>query len=480
MSRNPPASKAPKRYRARNAQASPLYRIVQDHLEEYLVRPRDPSDRRPGPNPLIEKSLRSFLECGIHRFGVIRYRCKECGNDLFVAYSCKRRGVCPSCDSKRAVVSVARATDELLPDAGYRQWVLVIPKRLRYFVHLDPSLAGAISAILARRIELYLRRKAPGGYPAQIHFIQRFGERLNRHVHVHAVVAEGTFSARTDLLGRRKLGFHQASAPSEAAVAKLVEDVRRRVLRLFQKRGYLSEEAASDMLAWENSGFSVHAGVMIEAGDRHGLERLLYYCARPALSLKRLGYKPEENLVTYRTGLAGDGKPRTLRFEPVEFLRRFVLLAPPPKKNVIRYYGVLGPHSKIRPLVVEEARKLSGSSNRACLIPALKAAKGLGRIKEALKKSASSWAACLSRVFEVDPLVCLNCGGELAPVAAITNDVELSRLLAHLSLPVEFPKTAPARSRPPPDPFGEDCQINPLADLYLGIDDLPADDVSPA
>ena len=86
------------------------------------------------------------------------------------------------------------------------------------------------------------------------------------------------------------------------------------------------------MLTWSNSGFSVHAGVMIKAGDRQGLERLLRYCARPALSLKRLSYKPEENLVAYRTDGTDTGKPKALKFEPVEFIRRYALLAPPPNK----------------------------------------------------------------------------------------------------------------------------------------------------
>ena len=35
-------------------------------------------------------------------------------------------------------------------------------------------------------------------------------------------------------------------------------------------------------------GFSVHAGVCIEAPDRAGLERLLRYCARPPLAMERL------------------------------------------------------------------------------------------------------------------------------------------------------------------------------------------------
>jgi len=51
---------------------------------------------------------------------------------------------------------------------------------------------------------------------------------------------------------------------------------------------------AADMLAWENSGFSVDASVRITLIDRdvpsyfRSLEHLLRYCARPPFALERL------------------------------------------------------------------------------------------------------------------------------------------------------------------------------------------------
>jgi hypothetical protein len=48
------------------------------------------------------------------------------------------------------------------------------------------------------------------------------------------------------------------------------------------------------MLAWENSGFSIHASVRIELIDRdmpsyfQSLEHLLRYCARPPFAVERL------------------------------------------------------------------------------------------------------------------------------------------------------------------------------------------------
>jgi hypothetical protein len=62
-------------YRPRDAAGSPLYRSVLDHLETYLAaRTRGGKD---ASNSAAEDSLRSFLQCGIPRFGVARFRCKD-------------------------------------------------------------------------------------------------------------------------------------------------------------------------------------------------------------------------------------------------------------------------------------------------------------------------------------------------------------------------------------------------------------------
>ena len=50
-------------------------------------------------------------------------------------------------------------------------------------------------------------------------------------------------------------------------------------LRAFVGRGLLENFEAKEMLGYKHSGFSVDAGVCIEAHDRAALERLLRYCA---------------------------------------------------------------------------------------------------------------------------------------------------------------------------------------------------------
>ena len=77
-------------------------------------------------------------------------------------------------------------------------------------------------------------------------------------------------------------------------MAALTERVRRRVIRWFRLSRLLDAAAAADILASENSGFSVDASVRITLLDRdvpsyfRSLEHLLRYCARPPFALERL------------------------------------------------------------------------------------------------------------------------------------------------------------------------------------------------
>jgi hypothetical protein len=43
------------------------------------------------------------MYCAILAHGAARVHCDGCKHSLLIAFSCKRRGVCPSCGAKRAV-----------------------------------------------------------------------------------------------------------------------------------------------------------------------------------------------------------------------------------------------------------------------------------------------------------------------------------------------------------------------------------------
>ncbi len=97
-----------------------------------LARPMPRGSPRRGAGPAyVEREFRRYLECGILAHGFARARCGQCGHDFLIAFSCKGRGVCPSCNTQRMAATAAHLTDHVLPDLPLRQWVLAVPKRVR-------------------------------------------------------------------------------------------------------------------------------------------------------------------------------------------------------------------------------------------------------------------------------------------------------------------------------------------------------------
>ena len=73
-----------------------LHRVVREHLDAFLDAAREDG----GLPRFIEKTFRRYLTCGIAEHGFIRCHCDHCGHDDIVAFSCKLRGLCPSCTAR--------------------------------------------------------------------------------------------------------------------------------------------------------------------------------------------------------------------------------------------------------------------------------------------------------------------------------------------------------------------------------------------
>ena len=210
--------------------------------------------------------------------GFTRVRCETCGENFLIAYSCKGGGICSSCNTKRLFETSVKLLEHRFPQVPVRQWVITLPKRLRYFLLRDSQLTGGVLQIGLRVIERTLREHCPdapltakyGG----ITYIHRLGSTLNAHLHYHSCLIDGVF-AQTE----NGLRFYETVGLTQKVIQSAQETIRKRLLRLFVRRGLLSSDESEQMLTWENGGgFPLHAQVTIAANDREGLERLL----RPA------------------------------------------------------------------------------------------------------------------------------------------------------------------------------------------------------
>jgi hypothetical protein len=98
-----------------------LHAVVREHLESWLALQREGELDAPAVPAFVERELRKYLTCGILAQGFGRARCPACGHDFLVAFSCRARAVCPSCNARRMAETAAHLVDHVFPRVPVRQ-----------------------------------------------------------------------------------------------------------------------------------------------------------------------------------------------------------------------------------------------------------------------------------------------------------------------------------------------------------------------
>jgi len=418
----------------------------------------------------VEKEFRSYLKCGILAHGFARARCASCGHDFLVAFSCKGRGACPSCNAKRMAETAAHLVENVIPHVPVRQVVLSVPKRLRPFLHHRPRTAGAVLHILLRAFQATLREACPTAPVTAsigaVSFLHRFGSSLNTHFHYHLCVVDGLFEEVQRDAGPdpanpdSRLRFHEATALSPLLLERLQQTIRSRVLRHFRRHDLLEPNDADHMLTWDHGGgFSLDGSVRIEATDRNGLERLVRYCARPPFALDRLHLVGgcSDQILYLLPGPDPAGRT-ALRLSALEFLDRLAAILPPPRIHRHRYHGVFAPNAPLRPLVTQRAQQDNALAAQTFSpdstlpgrppAPPPQPETPASQPPDTSPSQTSKWAALLARIYEVFPLICPSCQTPLTFIAFLTDPEPITRILIHIGEPTSPPLIHPARGPP--------------------------------
>lgn len=163
---------------------------------------------------------------------------------------------------------------------------------------------------------------------------------------------------------------------------------------------------------WHHSGFSVHSKV--RAQTRKKAERVRKYMRRPLLSLEGLSFSEKESKVCYRYG---KGAEEVERMDYLEFIARVTSHIPHKGKVIVRYFGL---YSNAHRGKVRKAEKVS--------LELLIIEEECSRIPR------RGWAEMIRKVFEVDPLLCPQCGGQMRIIAFLTDYAVVDRIIQHLKL----------------------------------------------
>jgi len=459
-----------------------LYRIIERHYPEFLAYMVAQGKFLPHH---VQKEFDEYLKCGRLEHGFLRVQCSTCHHERLVAFSCKRRGFCPSCGARRMAESAALLVDEVLPHQPMRQWVLSFPFQLRFLFASRPELMGKVLGIVYRTIASHLIKKAgltqKTVKTGAITLIQRFGSALNLNVHFHMLFLDGVYTRNKQ--GKTK--FQRTIAPNQQELAKLVHTISHRVARFLERQGILERDEENSYLQLDGidedpmqqligcsvsyrialgpqqgrkvftlqtlpsveeddryaqvakeAGFSLHAGVAAQAWERDKLERLCRYISRPAISEKRLSLTSGGNIRYQLKTPYSDGTTHVI-FEPLDFISKLASLVPKPRVNLTRFHGVFAPNSKQRTLVTPTQRGKSLKEESKTPVE---------------KRRAMSWAQRLKRVFNIDVETCIHCGGSVKVIACIKDQPVIDKILTHLkkkgSQPL-LPNVLPESRAPP-------------------------------
>jgi len=354
-----------------------LYQLVEEYYPAFVSHLAAQGTALPG---YVEREFEAYLQCGRREHGFLRVRCDSCHTEHLVAFSCKRRGFCPSCGARRMAESAALLVDDVFPEQPVRQWVLSFPYPLRFLFASRPAIMGRVLGIVYRVIATYLIRQAgfthKTAHSGAVTLIQRFGSALNLNAHFHMLFLDGVY-----VDGSNGPRFRWINAPTSAELTQLTHTIAHRVGRFLERQGLLERDAETSCLATEavnddpmntllwhsiayriavgphqgrkvftlqtlpdsdepfgdqvgnEAGFSLHAGVAARADERKKLERLCRYISRPAVSEKRLSLTSggnvryqlktpyRESLPRERSECCGYGTTHVI-FEPLDFIAR--------------------------------------------------------------------------------------------------------------------------------------------------------------
>lgn len=246
----------------------------------------------------------------------------------------------------------------------------------------------------------------------------------------------------------------------------LTELFRAHVLKMLKKEGLIDDAFIAMIMKWRyTSGFNVHNEVRIKPDDEKGIENLSQYIIRNTFSLEKLKYGEGDSSVIYRSKMThGKNKKNFQVFSPLEFIAAVTQHIPEPSFQLVRYYGWYS--NRMR----GDRRKQEGREKQKSEFEAVENSQIIDIRKYKSKRIPSlMWRECIKKVWEVDPLTCPKCTGEMRVISFIYNKTVIKKILTHLNVYEER-----KNQRAPPATILENIEqvvIVPDSDGWPGYDE---------
>lgn len=216
--------------------------------------------------------------------------------------------------------------------------------------------------------------------------------------HLHGAIANGVFLSNGT--------FKPFDNINPLAINDTFQNL---LLSKLHKLALIDDGAVEQILSQEHSGFSVWLGEPFHDSDSKKF--VARYIERGPLSLQKLSI--QDDIITYTTK---DGAAH--EFDALEFLALLTSHLPNKYESITRYYGhyscrIRGKHAKLKAAINSDA---------------------LNPLPEPKTTPSKSWAACMKRILELNPLECPRCKSEMRIVSFITDTRETNKIMNSLGI----------------------------------------------
>ncbi len=178
-------------------------------------------------------------------------------------------------------------------------------------------------------------------------------------------------------------------------------------------------------MSWRHTGFNVHTAV--RTTSKQEAEQVGKYAIRPILSLDRLCFDETGGKISYQYG---KGRVEEEQMEYLDFIARVTSHIPDKGQVMVRYYGIYANAHRGKKL------KATVDVSHPSIIEA----------KTPFAPS-RGWAEMIRKVYEVDPLLCPKCHGQMSIISFIEDHKVIDKIIDHLKLSFKSERPQPPQAQ---------------------------------
>ena len=320
--------------------------IFREHAEEFCNK-YNVSDHS-------KKVIRAITNCRTASLGGRVQKCDNCGNEIILYNSCRNRH-CPQCQFKKKEKWISERKNDILP-FQYFHVVFTIPESLNPIVFRNRRQIYKLLFDSSKEALLSVseNKKYFGARIGFFSILHTWGQKLNFHPHIHAVVPGGGY-----VVGKNK--WKKSSANYLVPVKVLSKRFRYiflSCLKGMRDAGELSLKNTiyEDRKVFENlldTLFSKDWIVYVKESFKNSdsvIDYLGKYTHRIAISNYRIISSSDGQVKFLYRDYSDGNKEKILNMPVVKFMKSFMNHVVPKRFVRIRYYGILSNSTKRKEL----------------------------------------------------------------------------------------------------------------------------------